>query len=78
MPEEIQENIRVKCVFRPDNVNFLRAFLNSKDVMAHGTQIKKAIKDCEVVLSGKNFLGMFNRLHPNVIGNAKNLKIVYM
>ena len=69
----------MQCILSvEDNTNFVRAFLYSKDVMAHGTLIRKAIENREVVLSGKHFLRQFNRLHPDVIRNAKNLKIVYM
>lgn len=79
MPEEIQELIRVQCVLtREDNVPFVRAFMESNDILLHKTQMKKAIEDREVVLGGKNFLADFKRLHPTVIRLAKHLKIVYM
>ena len=79
MPGEIQELIMVQCIAtRANNVPFVQVFLSSRDVMLHSTNMYKAICDTEVVLTGKNFLKDFRRLHPAVVQLARKLKIVYM
>lgn len=67
------------CILgRNNNNHFVNVFLSSRELQLHNTAMYQSIQEKEVILTGKNFMYEFDKLHNAVIHLARKLKVVYM